>query len=152
MSNSVRVLSCSTAHAASNTSQTIVRHYTRLLQLWPKDALRPNQPFTKAIEHRALPYGVKPLSESPAAISKNSEQNTAPAVQLDSKVELDNIRALYSLLDNKFSKKYPITQAVLKPTSNPKHYDRLMQEIERAPKKSWLQGKIDEWKMKIRWQ
>jgi cytochrome b pre-mRNA-processing protein 6 len=41
---------------------------------------------------------------------------------------------------------------VLKPTSNPEYYDRLMEEIERAPEKSWWSAKLDEWKMKIRWR
>lgn len=39
----------------------------------------------------------------------------------------------------------------MRPTSAPDHYERLMQEIERAPKKSWWEAKLDEWKMKIRW-
>jgi cytochrome b pre-mRNA-processing protein 6 len=60
-------------------------------------------------------------------------------------------RALFSLLENRYSKKYALSEAVLKPASAPEHYERLMQEIERAPGKTWWQAKVDEWKMKIRW-
>lgn len=40
---------------------------------------------------------------------------------------------------------------MLRPKSNPEHYERLLEEIERAPGKTWWQAKVDEWKMKIRW-
>lgn len=41
---------------------------------------------------------------------------------------------------------------MFKPVSNPGHYEKLMEEIERAPQKSWWESKVDQWKMKIRWQ
>ncbi|KAJ4348326.1 uncharacterized protein N0V89_009700 [Didymosphaeria variabile] len=133
---------------------TTVKHYTRILSLWPKDSLRPNLPFTRTIERRATPYGVKPVSP-PVEDAKNSDTSAgkpAPIAKSSPQAELPQINALYSLLENRYSKKYPISPGLLKPTSNPEHYDRLMEEIERAPKKSWLQAKMDEWKMKIRWQ
>lgn len=127
----------------------------RLLSLWPKDALRPNQSFTKVIEYRGAPYGVKPLQPLDPESSKPSNVKAVsapPAATVNSNVDLANINALYSLLDNRYSKKYPLSPDVLKPTSNPKHYERLMEEIERAPTKSWWQAKLDEWKMKIRFR
>ncbi|KAF2787349.1 hypothetical protein K505DRAFT_379661 [Melanomma pulvis-pyrius CBS 109.77] len=132
-------------------TQTLAKHYTRLLTLWPKDLLRPNLPFTKTLEHRGLPFGVQPLSPSPTK-AKPSPKTTAPHKISDPRTELANVNALFLLLENKFSKKYPLSQEVLKPKSNPGHYDRLMEEIERAPKKSWLSAVMDEWKMKIRWK
>ncbi|KAL1602831.1 hypothetical protein SLS60_006252 [Paraconiothyrium brasiliense] len=129
-------------------------HYTRILSLWPKDLLRPNLPFTRTIERRATLYGVKPVSP-PVEDAKKSDipaVKPAPTAKPSPQAELPQINALYSLLENRYSKKYPLSPGVLKPTSNPEHYDRLMEEIERAPKKSWFQAKMDEWKMKIRWQ
>ncbi|KAF2241996.1 hypothetical protein BU26DRAFT_524632 [Trematosphaeria pertusa] len=130
-------------------NSTIARHYTRLLSLWPKDLLRPNLPFTRTIEYRGAPFGVKPLS---APDAKTDTIKAAPLANADPKLELANINALYSLLENRYSKAYPMSPGVLKPASNPEHYDRLMEEIERAPNKSWLSAKLDEWKSKIRWQ
>ncbi|KAJ4291081.1 hypothetical protein N0V90_010279 [Kalmusia sp. IMI 367209] len=131
---------------------TIAKHYTRILSLWPKDALRPNLPFARTIERRATPYGVKPISPPPEGKKSDTTAKDVPTTSSNPQAELPKINALYSLLENRYSKRYPISPAVLKPVSNPEHYVRLMQEIERAPKKSWLQAKMDEWKMKIRWQ
>lgn len=83
---------------------------------------------------------------------KTDVKTAAPHKILDMRVELANVNALYLLMENKFSKKYPISQEVLRPKSNPEHYDRLMEEIERAPQKSWWSAKLDEWRMKVRWQ
>ena len=139
--------------------QTVAKHYTRILALWPKDLLRPNAPFARIIERRATPFGVKPISspledvKRPASTDKTTGAAIQPAqVNVSSpQAELPQINALYSLLENRYSKKYPISPAVLKPSSNPEHYDRLMAEIERAPKKTWWQAKVDEWKGKFRW-
>ena len=142
----------------------VAKQYTRLLRLWPTDALRPNLPFTRAIEARALPYGVEPINKpedsartpgktspvpSPAdvkATTASTHPNPTP------QEENAQITALFSLLENRYAKRYPLSEAVFKPTSAPEHYTKLMQEIERAPQKTWWQAKVDEWKMKIRWQ
>ncbi|KAF2278406.1 uncharacterized protein EI97DRAFT_431631 [Westerdykella ornata] len=131
-------------------SSTIAKHYTRLLTLWPKDPLR-REPFTKVIERRAAPYGVQPLRspDSKSATNVKSEGNRTAAA-LNPSRELPQVNALYSLLSNRYSTLYPTSPALLKPASNPEHYDRLIADIERAPNKSWLQAMWDNWKMKIR--
>jgi cytochrome b pre-mRNA-processing protein 6 len=139
----------------SHNSQ-IAKQYTRLLALWPADALRPNLPFTRTIEARGLPFGVKPLSPAPSdskaqSQSKPPPQSTPAPISTNPKLEQSQVNALFSLLENRYSKKYTLSEGVLRPTSAPDHYERLMHEIERAPKKSWWEAKLDEWKMKIRW-
>jgi cytochrome b pre-mRNA-processing protein 6 len=142
----------------------VAKQYTRLLRLWPADALRPNLPFTRAIEARALPYGVKPLN-NPEESARTPGKTTPVPSPADVKAttasthpnptpqeENAQITALFSLLENRYAKKYPLSEAVFKPTSAPDHYTKLMEEIERAPQKTWWQAKVDEWKMKIRWQ
>ncbi|EMD97387.1 hypothetical protein COCC4DRAFT_43699 [Bipolaris maydis ATCC 48331] len=136
---------------------TIAKQYTRLLTLWPKDALRPNLPFTRVIEHRSQPFGVQPItppsddapkSQSPAATA------TAPATPSpppNPKLEQAQVNALYSLLENRYTIKYALSPAMFKPTSSPDHYTKLMEEIDRAPNKTWWQSKVDQWKNKIRW-
>ncbi|KAF1956817.1 hypothetical protein CC80DRAFT_548305 [Byssothecium circinans] len=145
-------------------TSTIAKHYTRILTLWPKDPLRPNLPFTRTIEKRSLPFGVQPLtptdpsspSSPPSSTSSSSRppasaQTVTTTTPPSASTESPQINALYSLLENRYSKKYPLSEGVLRPKSNPEHYVRLMEEIERAPGKSWVRAKIDEWKLKIRW-
>ncbi|KAF1977183.1 hypothetical protein BU23DRAFT_551108 [Bimuria novae-zelandiae CBS 107.79] len=137
---------------------TVAKHYTRILSLWPKDLLRPHAPFTRTIERRAVPYGVTPVSplledsSKPTPTTDKTTDASVRPLRTTPQQELPQINALYSLLENRYAKKYPLSPGVLKPSSNPEHYDRLMEEIERAPRKSWWQAKVDEWKMKIRWQ
>lgn len=66
--------------------------------------------------------------------------------------EAAQLTALYSLLENRYAHKYRLGDDVFRPASAPEHYEMLMREIERAPQKTWWQAKVDEWKMKIRWQ
>ncbi|KAL5120364.1 hypothetical protein ACEQ8H_001654 [Pleosporales sp. CAS-2024a] len=129
-------------------------HYARLLALWPKDALRPNLPFTRAIEYRGLPYGVTPLAAAPAVAKQHAAPVKArqPAVARPAQLEHAQVNALFSLLENRYATTYPLSDATFRPQSAPDHYDRLMREIERAPRKTWWQAKLDEWKMKIRWK
>ncbi|KAF1923561.1 uncharacterized protein M421DRAFT_104313 [Didymella exigua CBS 183.55] len=143
---------------------TVAKQYTRLLRVWPADALRPNLPFTRAIEARALPYGVAPLNDprdsartpgktsaapSPADVPATTAQTHANASPAQ---ETAQLTALFSLLENRYANRYPLSQAVFRPRSAPEHYDTLMAEIERAPGKTWWQAKVDEWKMMIRWK
>ncbi|KAJ4365735.1 hypothetical protein N0V83_008355 [Neocucurbitaria cava] len=134
---------------------TIAKQYTRLLALWPKDALRPTLPFTRAIEHRAAPFGVQPITpipqDSKTKPSAPAPSNPPPSTPPNPQLEQSQVNALFSLLDDRYSKKYALSPGVLKPTSAPEHYTNLMEEIERAPQKTWWQAKLDEWKMKIRW-
>jgi cytochrome b pre-mRNA-processing protein 6 len=132
----------------------IAKQYTRLLTLWPKDALRPNLPFTRAIEHHGRPFGVQPIAPAAEEATKSkaaAPSQPAPSSPANPKPEQAQVNALYSLLENRYSTKYALSPGVLRPTSAPEHYTRLMEEIERAPKKTWWEAKLDQWKMKIRW-
>ncbi|KAJ4412586.1 hypothetical protein N0V91_000344 [Didymella pomorum] len=145
-------------------ASTVAKQYTRLLRLWPTDALRPNLPFTRAIEARALPYGVSPINDpkdSARTPGKTSPVPSAADVPVTTASTHPNaspaqesvqVTALFSLLENRYAKKYPLSDAVFKPKSAPEHYENLMAEIERAPGKTWWQAKVDEWKMMIRWK
>ncbi|OAK95286.1 hypothetical protein IQ06DRAFT_259691, partial [Phaeosphaeriaceae sp. SRC1lsM3a] len=134
-------------------ASTITRQYARLLTLWPKDAFRPNLPFTRVIEHRGQPYGLKPLepAESTPKQAQAPAATPAPASPPNPQAEQAQVNALFSLLENRYSKKYPLSADVLKPTAAPEHYDLLMAEIERAPQRSWWQATLESWKTKIRW-
>lgn len=43
-------------------------------------------------------------------------------------------------------KQYPLSEKMLKPHSNPKYYENLLKELDEAPRRSWLQSKLNKWK------
>lgn len=57
----------------------------------------------------------------------------------DEAKELDQANALYSLLENRYMKEYPIPETLRYPQSRPTHYDDLLREFEEAPDRTWLQ-------------
>jgi len=150
--------------------QRIAKHYARIIFLWPKDVLRPTVAFQNTLQYRASQFlpaktsPVEPESEPKAAATPRSSS----AASLDPKVELLNINALYSLLENRYSKRvynscayivfivteclwqYPTSPALLRPTSNPTYYEDLMAELEQAPGRSWFSRVIKRWKGLIR--
>ncbi|USP73218.1 hypothetical protein yc1106_00492 [Curvularia clavata] len=123
-------------------ANTIAKQYTRLLTLWPKDALRPNLPFTRAIEHHGQPFGVQPIApppeDAPKPKSPAATTRAASSPPPNPKLEQAQVNALFSLLENRYSTKYALSPGVLKPTSAPEHYTKLMEEIERAPHKTCM--------------
>lgn len=42
--------------------------------------------------------------------------------------------------------KYPLSERMLHPLSNPSHYKDLVKELEEAPTRSWLASKLNKWK------
>lgn len=142
----------STQPANIKPPKTIAKQYTRLLALWPKDALRPHLPFTRAIEHRAIPYVVSPAEPTKSSSKSAAQPTPAKVPQATPQEEAAQINALFSLLENRYAKKYPLSPGVLKPASNPEYYDRLIAEIEAAPGKSWWALQWDQLKGKVRWR
>jgi len=113
-------------------SQTpkLLKHYQRIASLWPADPMRPQGAFTKAIAWR--------------------ENNTKALSPEQAQAELRNVNALYSLLDNRYQKKYPLSPKILAPQSNPNHYNDLIAELEVAPNRSWFENFMASFKGKIR--
>jgi len=95
------------------------KHYQRAIARWPKDPLRPEAQFRDVLAKRVtekFAHG-KPVNEAQ---------------------ELKQVNALYSLLDNRYKRKYEIYGTLLEPQSNPTYYADLITELEEAPKRSWL--------------
>ncbi|KAK8015412.1 hypothetical protein PG990_008708 [Apiospora arundinis] len=84
----------------------------------PQDAIRPQCQFQDVLRKRF--------------------ENKATSGGLSDKEELKQANALYSLLDNRYKKKYPITGTLLQPKSNPTYFTDLVRELEEAPNRSWL--------------
>ncbi|EMD00249.1 hypothetical protein BAUCODRAFT_145542 [Baudoinia panamericana UAMH 10762] len=94
--------------------QQVIQHYTRLLTRWPVDRLRP--------EDRHLQHLLRKRIE------------VTPTSHVD---EGREINAAYLLLDNTFTKQYPLPDAMMNPSSNPTHYTDLARELDEAPDRSW---------------
>ncbi|OCL10446.1 hypothetical protein AOQ84DRAFT_387513 [Glonium stellatum] len=130
----------------------IAKHYARIISLWPKDILRPTVAFQNTLQYRASqfsPAKTEPV-ESEFKSRAASTLASSSATLLDPKAELLNINALYSLLENRYSKRYPTSPALLRPASNPTYYEDLMAELEQAPGRSWFSRVIKKWKGLIR--
>ncbi|KAI8624174.1 hypothetical protein F5Y19DRAFT_337423 [Xylariaceae sp. FL1651] len=100
------------------------RHILRALAQWPKDTIRPEVQFQEVLR-------------------KRFEQ---PKISLTEEEQLKQANALYSLLDNRYKKTYPITGSLLQPKSNPTYFSDLVKELEEAPNRSvferfWLRMK-----------
>ncbi|KAI1400987.1 hypothetical protein F4819DRAFT_487053 [Hypoxylon fuscum] len=92
------------------------RHLLRALSQWPKDTLRPQVQFQDVLRKRF------------EASSGVSEQD-----------QLKQANALYSLLDNRYKRKYPITGSLLRPKSQPTYFTDLVKELEEAPGRSYME-------------
>ena len=82
--------------------QRAYKHYLRVISRWPKDALRPEVQFQDAIlrriNRRFLP------NASPEA-SKEASASSSSSIPVNEQAELDQVNVLYSLLENRYSKK-----------------------------------------------
>lgn len=106
----------------------VPKHYLRALARWPVDVLRPELSFQATMRTRFLPSA------------------TATATKILKPNGLSQINALYSLLENRYSQKYPVSDAFLRPAFNPTYYADLLAEINAAPTRSWVGRMVNRWK------
>ncbi|KAI1742803.1 hypothetical protein F4680DRAFT_411779 [Xylaria scruposa] len=92
------------------------RHILRALGQWPKDTIRPEVQFQTVLQ-------------------KRFEQ---PKLNISEEEQLQQANALYSLLENRYKRTYPITGTLLQPKSNPTYFTDLLKELEEAPNRSWF--------------
>ncbi|KAI1747610.1 hypothetical protein F4782DRAFT_520608 [Xylaria castorea] len=92
------------------------RHILRALGQWPKDTIRPEVQFQTVLHKR--------FEQSKLNISEEEQLRQA--------------NALYSLLENRYKRTYPITGTLLQPKSNPTYFTNLLKELEEAPNRSWF--------------
>lgn len=104
--------------AGLNGGQQIIADYKYILTKWPKDALRPERSFTALIEKR--------VANPPIPFRK----------------EEGEIKAAQQLLDNAFTKRFTLPQNLLRPQSNPDHYEALRKEIDEVPTRTWWQNTV----------
>ncbi|KAH8645785.1 hypothetical protein BX600DRAFT_519362 [Xylariales sp. PMI_506] len=89
----------------------------KALNRWPKDTLRPAAQLQDVLRKRLEAGGASHLSDEE---------------------KLKQANAVYSLLDNRYKKRYPVTGTLLKPRSHPTYFADLLRELEEAPTRSWF--------------
>lgn len=94
-------------------------------------------------------------ASSPTAAAENVKANetlVSPAspVQFDEAREMRQVNALYSLLEDRYFKVYPIPAKLRHPESMPTHYDIVIKEMEEAPSRTWAQSLIKRIKGSLR--
>lgn len=88
----------------------VYRHYLRALSRWPKDPLRPETQFQDFIRRRVdRTFGVAPAAPSSAAATPQS----ALEKPLDEARELEQVNALYSLLEGRYAQKVYISLSTI---------------------------------------
>ncbi|KAK7521462.1 hypothetical protein IWZ03DRAFT_357131 [Phyllosticta citriasiana] len=110
-------------------TSTISRHCARIISQWPVDTLRPALSFQKSL-----------------AAHQKSTAAAAASTQQPNK----DINALYSLLDDRYKRAYPLSARFLKPNSKASYYDDLMAELEQSTKRNWWQGFVTKLKARLR--
>ncbi|KAF2155319.1 hypothetical protein K461DRAFT_319745 [Myriangium duriaei CBS 260.36] len=110
----------------------VSKHYARIASQWPKDVLRPEVQFQKLLNAR--------IANAPSVDAQREELlgkvlGSKPSPRAP---ELSEVNALYSLLENRYSKLHPIPEAMMAPKSDPEYYTRLRQQLDETPNRSWF--------------
>ncbi|KAK5049345.1 hypothetical protein LTR84_004274 [Exophiala bonariae] len=131
------------------TNQAVaLKHWARIIKEWPVDRVRPNNvSFQKIMQSRID----RVHAPSTTTIKANDAlvSPVQPPVYSEEK-ELRQVKALDSLLKNKYLNAFPIPPNVRHPRSNPAHYDELVKELEEAPTRSWTDSLMKKIKGSIR--
>ncbi|KAK4446129.1 cytochrome B pre-mRNA-processing protein 6 [Podospora aff. communis PSN243] len=110
---------------ASAGRTAIASRLQRVLELWPKDPLRPNLQLQDVMAKRLAAGSLAP----PRAVYSDQSAKAA--------AELKQLEALEALPGNKFMRRYPLTARTMQPKSNPTYFNDLLAELEEAPSRSW---------------
>ncbi|OBZ84849.1 hypothetical protein A0J61_07101 [Choanephora cucurbitarum] len=90
----------------------LYRSYMRIVRDWPEDKVRPNRGMKQVLEKRV----------------EETFRTAHPDIHLEkAKKELESLELL---LENTFKEKYPISEKILTPASNPNYYSKLISSLE----------------------
>ncbi|KAI7901117.1 uncharacterized protein BX663DRAFT_514992 [Cokeromyces recurvatus] len=94
--------------------QTLYRSFLKVMQKWPVDKVRPKRDLKQIMSNRIEETFRKPL------LNKD---------QLDMTQAKRELAALERLLNNEFKERFPLSEKILSPASNPKYYSRLIASL-----------------------
>ncbi|OJJ49214.1 hypothetical protein ASPZODRAFT_140142 [Penicilliopsis zonata CBS 506.65] len=102
-------------------STSVQARLTHLLKHWPRDTVRPEAVSVQT-------YLQQRLAQIPQDPSTSSTKKAISPASLN---------ALSSLLEDRYTRRYPLPQKLRYPASNPSHYDDLVREFEEAPNRDF---------------
>ncbi|KAL4776343.1 hypothetical protein BDW60DRAFT_82319 [Aspergillus nidulans var. acristatus] len=114
-------------------TSTTTSRLAHLIKHWPTDPIRPASVSVQT-------YLQSRLSSQPQAQDSSPSTTTAASAKA-SAIPQSSLNALDSLLENRYAKRYPLSEKLRHPASNPDHYDNLLQEFEEAPNRDVI-GRI----------
>ncbi|EYE91138.1 ubiquinol-cytochrome c reductase complex assembly factor 2 [Aspergillus ruber CBS 135680] len=112
--------------------QTLQTRISHLLSHWPSDPVRPASVSVQTY----LQTRVSQASTQNAAASQ--QQQHLPQNQQPQEMSEASLNALSSLLEDRYTRRYPLSQKLRRPASSPDHYDNVVREFEEAPERDWF--------------
>jgi hypothetical protein len=113
----------------SVTPRSLQTRISHLLKHWPSDAVRPASVSVQT-------YLQSHLAQKRTEGSPKSQETPVP--KATGELSEASVNALTSLLSDRFARRYPLSQKVRYPASDPDHYDNLIREFEEAPSRDWF--------------
>ncbi|KAI9797860.1 MAG: hypothetical protein M1833_005060 [Piccolia ochrophora] len=121
-------------------NSAIYKSFVSALERWPQDLLRPEVSFRNVMRKR-LDKRFAISSGAP-----NGGSSVTASTPVNEIVEKEQVKALESLLQDRYKAKYPLSDNFMRPASNPTHYTNLIAELDAAPTRSWLGAQLNKWK------
>ncbi|EGE85015.1 hypothetical protein RJ035_004823 [Blastomyces gilchristii] len=143
--------------------KTLSAHINRLISRWPSDPVRPSAVSVQTYLKTRLPTTPTPTTSSSSSPSPPTATATAPQSQAQAQAQAQqqqqqsqlstaSINALYSLLENRYEKQYPLPQNLRHPRSAPSHYDDVLREFREAPGRGWVKRMMEKLRGVLRFQ
>ena len=125
---------------------SIAKHIQRLISRWPSDSVRPASVSVQTYLQSRLNPPPAPTKQTGLFSSLFSKKPSASAPETSTSqdpplLSTQNVNALYSLLENRYQREYPLARSLRVPKGQPEYYDQLLREFEEAPNRSWF-GRI----------
>ncbi|KAF2459651.1 hypothetical protein BDY21DRAFT_370342 [Lineolata rhizophorae] len=133
-------------------NSSIPRHYARILSRWPVDNLRPHLAFQTVLRTRLAASSSTTTTPPTAPPSSGPPARLQPHHQTPAAADLRAINALYTLLEDRYRARYPVSAAFRRPRANPTYYDDLAREIGEAPGRGWWARVALKVKGFVRWK
>ncbi|KAL2001659.1 hypothetical protein VTN02DRAFT_1442 [Thermoascus thermophilus] len=104
--------------------KTLQARISHLINHWPSDPVRP------------AAVSVQNYLQSRLAQSQQKEQQQQQGKP--AQISEASVNALFSLLEDRYARRYPLPHKLRHPASNPDHYDNVVREFEEAPSRNWI--------------
>ncbi|KAJ5482874.1 hypothetical protein N7539_006320 [Penicillium diatomitis] len=124
------------AKPQSLTPRSLQTRLSHILQHWPQDAVRPASVSVQSYIQRQLRDNQNSTTTTPS--SSRSTSSPEPALKPLPPISESSVNALSALLENRFANKFPLSQKIRYPASDPEYYDNLIKEFEEAPNRDWF--------------